>query len=179
MKYFEFIYNLPAWLSAIGAILVAIITIYKVIQSQRFKLKVEMMPYNLLGQNEFHYMTLKITNFGQRHVYISNIYWMVCFRIVKHDFQCDKLVNIKFPIKLEDGEPIEFTIPIYFYDGFKSTDISKEFACNTQFPYFKSIFTKICVETTKKRIFKKRIDKNLRKDLIVWSRSWKNLIKDI
>ncbi|MDP8314164.1 MAG: hypothetical protein RAP70_03715 [Candidatus Celaenobacter antarcticus] len=171
-KFWVFINSFAPWFSAFGTIAVVIISLYFSRKSRNIDVTIsasviKAFPNLHKDKKVLNFFALHITNMGFRSLTINSIGWESGFSKSKEiigitPFNLDDMgMSSKFPpIKLSDGDQAEYFIPIkVFIDSIKmpTSKIKNHFLLNS---------IKVYTYTTTGKIFKSKIDKQLKKIIV-------------
>jgi hypothetical protein len=165
----RFINTFAPWLSAVGTISAVIVSLYLATKNRRIYLKVSASLQTIVqtGMPSRDYATISVINFGGREATITAIGWRVgVFRkTLLFQMPGAPVYSTTLPARLRDGETANFFMPIAAEPG--SADwlpmIREHLGKHPRW----SVFTlKAEVFTSVGKVFRVRIDSNLRRLLI-------------
>lgn len=159
----EFINSFAPWLSAIGTLLVVILSLYLLWYQNRTKLSIYASISVLFqNQNSEDELTIRITNVGSKNVNVNSLLWGIGYFKKAHFFQTssDHIASTILPKTISYGEVITI---VFNLNDFRKSNI-KIFAKEISRPFrrIKAHSIRILINTSIGKPINYKIDKYLR-----------------
>ena len=167
IEYWKFINTFAPWFSAFGTVTAVMVSLYLAKSEKPVKLKILADIRILTEENNPRYLMIEAINIGSRIVNITNIGWemglfkkLSFIQVVKKDI--NDFYSSELPIKINDGEEAKWLILLE-----KEKNWIEQFVKNLgKFPRWDLFWLRLQIVTANGKIFKAKIGKSLKDELL-------------
>lgn len=170
----DWFYIIPNWLSAIGTLAAVIVALWLSLRDRKLIIRGSATVYVMLDPQEKsseEFVTVTFSNIGSRVINVTGISWRTGFFRKKFYWQIPKFnpYSSPMPIKLSDGDPASYHIPIKDFINNSRSTIAEGMP-----KIFKSIWVRsilVLVHTSTGQSLNLKLANNLRRLIITGKQS--------